>query len=117
MSKKEENINSPEKDFNLLNMNPSESPFGDDLEMQFKDEFVESAIIAKVPNADDHTKDTTEIVEDTKKVEAPKKTEAKKTEEPTKEVEEPELDAPNTEAGEPAEENGISAFYSWATDQ
>lgn len=119
MSKEKENIASPKEDFSLLDLNPKENPFGDNLAIEFTDEFVESAIIQKVPNADEHTKDTTEQVDDTTKVESkkadPKKTEAKETTEETEETEKVETTPEVTT--ETTEENGISAFYSWAAEQ
>ena len=94
MSKKEENISSPKEDFNLLNMDPKANPFGDDLEMQFSDEFSDTAVITKVPNADEHTKDDTEVIDESGK---------------------PELKEPDPDPE--TEENGIHAFYSWAAEQ
>lgn len=115
MSKEKGKVNSPEDNFNLLEMNP-DNPFNDGLDMEFQEEGFESSVIKKVP-------DNTEGKEDTDVIEgaAPKKTEPKaattEEQEETEEDPTPKGKVETEETEEGAEDNGLHTFYSWLNEQ
>lgn len=127
MSKKEENLGKPGEEFNLLNIDPNKTnPFMDNLEIEFQDEVVETAIIKEVPITDEHTEGTENIEGDEKKEKNPEKkvdnkTPEKKEAKPEEPTDTTELETETTteveEHGEVTEESNLHTFASWAADE
>lgn len=109
MSKEKGNASaSPEEQFNILDMNPS-NPFNDGLDMTFSDEVIESAIIKDIPKGDEHKDDKTDIIDDKSEPKPEPKKKEKVDEKKDEEIETLEITA-NTEE---SEEGTLHTFYNW----
>jgi len=109
MSKEKGNASaSPEEQFNILDMNPS-NPFNDGLDMTFSDEVIESAIIKDIPKGDEHKDDKTDIIDDKSEPKPEPKKKEKVDEKKDEEIETLEVTV-NTEE---SEEGTLHTFYNW----